>query len=74
MIKITFRWKCPYCGLENKAIPDSIAGAELLSCDVEEGGCDKYSVVIYSVETFTTVKSVEGELESFNAEKEMEGK
>lgn len=74
MIKIIFTWKCPYCGIENKSIPDTVNGSELLTCDVEIGGCDKYSVVTYSIETFTTVKSVEGELESFNAEKEMDGK
>lgn len=65
-----FKWTCKYCGHEHRHITDE--HIELLYCDAEEGGCDKLSVVIFSVETFTTVLKVEGEGEAHDAERELE--
>jgi hypothetical protein len=43
---------CPLCGFENKLFPHHMStGLNLVTCDLEEGGCDK----IFAVEATPTV-------------------
>ena len=53
----TFVWTCPYCGHENKTMTENYT--ELLYCNSEEGGCDRFVVVEFIVKTYTKVRKVE---------------
>ena len=46
---LIYRWKCPHCGLEQNASaevtsPQGYIARQLVLCDVDEGGCDRYVV------------------------------
>jgi len=47
-----FRWKCPYCGHENKAVHrgDNWHDTRIVTCDNEEGGCDQQVVLRSHIE------------------------
>lgn len=48
-----FRWKCPYCGKNNQAVHQDSHGyhdIQIVTCDSEEGGCDKQVVLRSHVE------------------------
>lgn len=68
MSQFRFKWTCPYCKHENSVVTDD--RQKLLYCDVEQGGCDKLSVVKMIVTTTTEVLKVQGEGEAYDAERE----
>lgn len=55
--------KCPYCGLEQRVNISfenyKSSHAELLFCDIDEGGCDKRFVVISDLEIKTKGAKIE---------------
>jgi hypothetical protein len=64
--------KCPYCGTEQgKAveIPGQFARAQLIWCDVEEGGCDHCFVVTPLVQVTATVDALESERRAYEEQK-----
>lgn len=54
--------KCPYCGLENVIIinPENLIEEQVVVCDHEEGGCDRYFAAFIRVEVETEGKEIMG--------------
>lgn len=54
--------KCPYCGLENNIIinPEIIAEKQIVLCDCEEGGCDRYFAAFAKINVQCEGKTIEG--------------
>lgn len=53
--------KCPYCEFDNKLGTDRRGGYSFVTCDLEEGGCDKTFVVDITITRTATAKKIEGE-------------
>ena len=57
--------KCPYCEFaENRAdIPDDpfYTERQVITCDVDSGGCDSIFVAIVSLTPQTEIRKIEGE-------------
>jgi transcription elongation factor Elf1 len=53
----TAYFTCPYCGYSNHAWVkmDDDGKPLVVSCDPENGGCDRYFVVIHHISVKTTV-------------------
>jgi hypothetical protein len=53
--------KCPYCGLENRALTGIYGGKELVVCDIEDGGCDRPFVVettvVINIKTYILIEA-----------------
>lgn len=54
--------KCPYCGAENsiEINPENITEEQIVLCDHEEGGCDRYFAAFVRVRMETEGKRIEG--------------
>lgn len=54
--------KCPYCGYENNVEINSENAIEkqVILCDCEDGGCDRYFVAFIRVHVETEGKGIEG--------------
>lgn len=54
--------KCPYCGYENniEINPENRAQNQIVLCDYEGGGCDKYFVAFTEIAVQTEGKRIEG--------------
>lgn len=57
--------KCPYCGRPNKLPIDAnnFTGRDIVNCDSENGGCDRYFVAFWTVAVRTDTKSIDGQKE-----------
>ena len=56
IMEIYFKYKCPYCGHENKAMQEIDSPSvplynipRVVTCDSEEGGCDQDAVIYIKV-------------------------
>lgn len=55
--------ECPYCGFENKIKiePEFYYPKQVVTCDIDEGGCEKDFVVDIEISIFTESLKIEGE-------------
>ena len=62
-INLSLRVLCPYCGLENNVLLD-IDGhyipKQIVTCDIEKGGCDKDFVIDPRLKVTAGVYKIEG--------------
>lgn len=61
---MAWKWKvkCPYCGFENEVEHDVFyKKSHLVTCDSEEGGCDRNFVADVAVSVTTKARKIEGE-------------
>lgn len=62
-IVLSVNVKCPYCGLENIVFLDvdsRFIPKQIVTCDVEIGGCDKDFVIDPRLKVTTDVYKIEG--------------
>lgn len=54
--------KCPYCGWENNLLinPEKVMEQQIILCDCNEGGCDKYFAAFTEIKVQNTGKKIEG--------------
>lgn len=54
--------KCPYCGFENsiEINPENIIEEQIIRCDCEDGGCDRYFAAFAKTSVETEGKRIEG--------------
>lgn len=61
-MKRTITVKCPYCGARmNVAVTNDYRQKKVVTCDMENGGCDKDFVVSVTVSISTKSLKIEGE-------------
>lgn len=55
--------KCPYCGVKNKTKIelDGLFEKKIITCDLDDGGCDKDFVVKTKISINAECKKIEGE-------------
>jgi len=62
--KIMATAQCPYCGHKNIIVATTTHGIQIVLCDPDDGGCDKYFVANHS----TTVEVRSHRIEESEAE------
>lgn len=62
MIKARFSVICPYCSKENKIELDTSLFSDdtVITCDMDEGGCDKKFVVNFYLSPISKCFKIEG--------------
>lgn len=63
-MKRTITVSCPYCGTRvNVSVTNDYRQKRVITCDAENGGCDKDFVVAAEVSIKATALKIEGEAE-----------
>lgn len=54
--------KCPYCRVENSILvnPENIAEKQIVLCDCEECGCDRYFAAFVKIAVESEGRKIEG--------------
>ena len=62
-INLSLSVLCPYCGLENNVLLDidsHYIPKQIVTCDIEKGGCDKDFVIDPRLKVTADVYKIEG--------------
>ncbi len=54
--------KCPYCGFGNDIIinPENVTEEQIILCDCDKGGCNRYFAAFTEVKVQREGKAIEG--------------
>lgn len=55
--------RCPYCGFINEVTINQVWDKQIVTCDVDEGGCDREFVIKAYVKADVETFKIEGEEE-----------